>query len=379
MTKSIIMLCGKIGSGKTTYAKMLQKEKKVVVLSCDDFVLAVNDDLNKRHEIQEKISLQLFDLAKQIWLSGISVVLDFGFWHKEQRKNIKRKFEAEGIKVELYYFKCSDTETNFRIIERNNKILQNEEKGYIIDLKLKAELDEKFDEPDEEEIDVLVENTESDESILYKKERLIENIINIKDFIIEQKCSCDGADLYIRPLYIEKIYIFPNILEQLADIICSEFIKMNIEQIFAIESAVLPCAAVIANKLNVPLCVIRKSNNYRHEKFEPEIFMTNNYLSEHAVILDDALWTGKTLNDSLKLFENLKIEIPHNFYYIFDFENFMQSKEFINQKCKYYIKNKKCFVNYRELVDKAFEMKKINMKTYIETLNLFDLLGGENG
>lgn len=28
MTNSIIMLCGRIGSGKTTYAKMLQREKR---------------------------------------------------------------------------------------------------------------------------------------------------------------------------------------------------------------------------------------------------------------------------------------------------------------------------------------------------------------
>ena len=103
MINSIIMLCGRIGSGKTTYAKMLQREKKLVVLSCDDFVLAINDDLSKRHEIQEKISVQLFDLAKQIWRSGVSVILDFGFWYKEQRKHIKREFEKEGIKVELYY------------------------------------------------------------------------------------------------------------------------------------------------------------------------------------------------------------------------------------------------------------------------------------
>lgn len=90
---SIIMLCGRIGSGKTTYAKMLQKEKKMVVLSCDDFVLAVNDDIRKRHEIQKDVSLKLFDLAKQIWSSGVSVILDFGFWYKEQRKKLEKNLK----------------------------------------------------------------------------------------------------------------------------------------------------------------------------------------------------------------------------------------------------------------------------------------------
>ncbi len=374
MINSIIMLCGRIGSGKTTYAKMLQREKKLVVLSCDDFVLAINDDLSKRHEIQEKISVQLFDLAKQIWRSGVSVILDFGFWYKEQRKNIKREFEKEGIKVELYYCKCDIDETNFRIIERNNKILQNEARGYIIDLKLKKELDDKFDEPDEDEAYVLVENMEIDEDITYKnKEKLIEEILNIKEFVIEQKCLCDNVVLYIRPLYIEKIYLLPNILNLLSEIVCSEFMKMNIKHIFAIESAILPCAAVVANKLGIPLCIIRKQNNYKHEKFEPQIFVPDNYIPEHAIVFDDALWTGKTLNYSLGLFEYLKIEIPHNFYFIFDFRNFMCEKDCASEKCKEYIKNRKVLINYRILVDKAFEMKKINLETYIETIKLFEL------
>lgn len=368
------MLCGRVGSGKTTYAKKLQREKKMVVLSCDDFVLAINDDLSKRHEIQEKISVQLFDLAKQIWHSGVSVILDFGFWYKEQRKKIKREFEKEGIKVELYYCKCDIDQTNFRIAKRNNKILRNEAKGYIIDLKLKAELDDKFDEPDKDEVDVLVENMEIDEEITYKnKEKLMEEILNIKEFVIEQKCSCDDVDIYIRPLYIEKIYLLPSILNRLSEIVCSEFMKMNIKQIFAIESAILPCAAVVANKLGIPLCIIRKPNNYRHEKFEPLIFVPNNYLPEYAVVFDDALWTGKTLNYSLGLFEYLKIEIPHNFYFIFDFRNFMQEKDCANEKCKEYIKNRKVLINYRTLVDKAFKMKKINLETYTETMKSFEL------
>lgn len=372
MTNSIIMLCGRIGSGKTTYAKMLQREKKMIVLSCDDFVLAVNDDLCKRHEIQKKVSMQLFALAKQIWSNGLSVILDFGFWYKEQRKKIRREFEKEGIKVELHYCKCNINQTNSRIMQRNDKILQNKVEGYIIDLNLKAELDAKFEEPDENEVDVFVENIENNEVLTYdKKEQLIEEIINLKDFVIEQKCLCDDTVLYIRPLYIEKLYLLPYILNKLSEIICTKFTEMNIKHIFAIESAILPCAAVIANKLKIPLCVIRKADNYRHEKLEPQVFIPDNYSAEHAVIFDDALWTGKTLNYAFGLFEYLKAEIPHNLYFIFDFRNFIQEKDCANEKCKERIQNRKALINYRILIDKAFEMKKISLETYMATINLF--------
>ena len=123
-------------------------------------------------------------------------------------------------------------------MQRNDKILQNKEEGYIIDLNLKEELDAKFEEPDENEVDVFVENIENNEVLTYdKKEQLIEEIINLKDFVIEQKCLCDDTVLYIRPLYIEKLYLLPYILNKLSEIICTEFTEMNIKHIFAIESA----------------------------------------------------------------------------------------------------------------------------------------------
>lgn len=256
-------------------------------------------------------------------------------------------------------------------MERNNKILRGEVKGYIIDLQLKAKLDVKFEEPDLDEVNVLIENNEM--ITCGKKEHLIEEIINIKDFVIEQRCFCDDVVLYIRPLYIEKIYFFQDILDELSEIVCTEFMEMNIKHIFAIESAILPCAAVIANKLNIPLCIIRKASTYRHENLEPQIFITDNYSAEHAVIFDDALWTGKTLNYCLGLFENLKIEIPHNLYFIFDFRNFIKEKDCANEKCKEFIKKRKYMINYKMFVDKAYEMRKISTETYVETIKLFDL------
>lgn len=374
MTNSIIMLCGRIGSGKTTFAKKLQKRINAVVLSCDDFVIAVNDNLSRRHEIQENITFQLLNLAKQIWLSGVSVVLDFGFWYKEQRVSIKREFEKDGVIVKLCYLRCDTDQTNIRIEKRNYKILNNHEKGYIIDMNLKLELDKKFEEPDEGEIDILIQDLEDFENnINFEKEQLVNEIINISDFIIEQKCTCDDVILHIRPLYIEKIYAMPNVFDKLVNTICREFTELNIKHIFAIESAILPCASVIAIKLNVSLSVIRKYDVFCHEESEPKIFLPNNYSAEHSILLDDALWTGKTLNYCFELFEHLKLELPQNLYFIFDFRNFMPKTNCLYEKYNGLIRRRKVFLNYKTIVDKAFKAKKISYDTYIKTIGLFDI------
>lgn len=47
----VVMTCGKLCSGKTTYAKKLQKESKAVILSVDEIMLALfGQDAGEKHD-----------------------------------------------------------------------------------------------------------------------------------------------------------------------------------------------------------------------------------------------------------------------------------------------------------------------------------------
>ena len=52
----VILICGKICCGKTTYAKKLVKEQNTVLLSCDEITLALfGQYIGEKHdEIVEK-------------------------------------------------------------------------------------------------------------------------------------------------------------------------------------------------------------------------------------------------------------------------------------------------------------------------------------
>ena len=90
------MTCGKLCSGKTTYAKKLQKEGKAVILSIDEIMLAVfGKDAGEKHdEYVAGIKQYLYQKTLEIIHNGLNVVLDWGFWTKEERAFARSFFSS---------------------------------------------------------------------------------------------------------------------------------------------------------------------------------------------------------------------------------------------------------------------------------------------
>ena len=51
----IILLCGKIGSGKTTLAKQLEKEKSFVCFSADEKMLKNYGEIHDKNELEKNL------------------------------------------------------------------------------------------------------------------------------------------------------------------------------------------------------------------------------------------------------------------------------------------------------------------------------------
>jgi len=84
----VILVCGKICAGKTTYAKKLAEEIGAVILSVDEITLALfGQHLGDKHdEMVEKTKKYLFGKAAEIISVGVNVILDWGFWTREERQ-----------------------------------------------------------------------------------------------------------------------------------------------------------------------------------------------------------------------------------------------------------------------------------------------------
>lgn len=155
----VILICGRICSGKSTYAERLRVENKAVLLSIDEIMLAmfglyVGD---KHDEYVERTEKYLFDKSVEIIENGINVIFDLGLWTRDERKYAKEFYSTRGIEHEIHYLNISDAIWKERLDKRNRAVAAGELTAYPVDDNLAAKFGAIFEMPDRDEIDVWVE------------------------------------------------------------------------------------------------------------------------------------------------------------------------------------------------------------------------------
>ncbi len=152
----VMMTCGMICCGKSTYAKKLQAEHHAVILSIDDITLTLfPEGAGEMHDTYALRAEQyLLHLSMQILHAGVDVILDWGLWTKAVRNRVRQFYAAHGgIKTELHYLRIHPEEWKRRIEKRN----ASDEAAYFVDEGLLNKAAALFEEPSMEEVDVLVE------------------------------------------------------------------------------------------------------------------------------------------------------------------------------------------------------------------------------
>ncbi len=154
-----ILICGRICTGKTTYAESLCHGGKAVPLSIDGLMLAMLEPyLGDMHEVYTaRAEIYLKQKAVEIINAGCDVVLDWGFWKKARRQEIKEFFTGKGIDCKMHYLDISDREWQKRIATRNALVKNGQADAYYVDEKLAAKFRSLFEKPDKSEIDVWTE------------------------------------------------------------------------------------------------------------------------------------------------------------------------------------------------------------------------------
>lgn len=154
---TVFLICGKICSGKSYYAKTLKEKYHAVILSRDEatFDLIDNEQGDFYNLFAERVSLYLRKKAAEICKAGANVILDWGFWTKDNRTEISQYFDANGIDYEWHYVDVSDALWKQNIRERNGKIRAgNGGSDFYVDEGLLNKMISLFEAPSEEEIDV---------------------------------------------------------------------------------------------------------------------------------------------------------------------------------------------------------------------------------
>ena len=152
----VILVCGRLCSGKTTYARRLMEKGGMVLLSIDEIMLSMfGQHCGDMHEeYAARTERYLLGKDAEIVSSGIDVVLDWGFWRAEQRFRIRKYFSQMGIACEMHMLRVDDETWNARIAGRNAEVAAGREDAYFVDENLARKFAEMFEMPDAREVDV---------------------------------------------------------------------------------------------------------------------------------------------------------------------------------------------------------------------------------
>lgn len=116
------IIIGFIGSGKTTFARKLEKETGAIRFTKDEWMVRLFGNTppkDKFEEYDNKMASLATDMALKCLKAGISVIIDEGFWVKEQRDEIREKVKNVGAIPKLYYLEVPFEIMKARTLKRS--------------------------------------------------------------------------------------------------------------------------------------------------------------------------------------------------------------------------------------------------------------------
>ncbi len=119
-------------SGKTTLAQKLEQELPALRLTPDEWQLRLfgQDAAESEHDARHSlIEAMLWNIASRALELGTNVILDFGFWAREEREDYRLRAEHLGAGSEVHFLDVSEAELLRRLEERNTR---HSQESYLI-------------------------------------------------------------------------------------------------------------------------------------------------------------------------------------------------------------------------------------------------------
>jgi predicted kinase len=118
---TLFITCGVQGAGKTTLAKILEKEHNALRFTPDEWLRELYPERQSDVGPAERATMETLNwaLTKRALEIGCNVVLDFGLWGRDERDRFRREAQALGARVVLCLLDPPREELLRRLTRRN--------------------------------------------------------------------------------------------------------------------------------------------------------------------------------------------------------------------------------------------------------------------
>jgi predicted kinase len=115
---TLFLVCGLPGSGKTTLAKRLEREQSALRLAPDEWMARIVGD---GHDEARRAAVELvqWEIAQRALSLGINVILESGFWSRQEREVFRERARELGADTKLHYLEVPIEELKSRLARRN--------------------------------------------------------------------------------------------------------------------------------------------------------------------------------------------------------------------------------------------------------------------
>jgi len=111
-------------SGKTTLAKQLERDQSALRLTPDEWQIGLfgQDAQEPEHDARHGfIEAMLWKIASRALELGTNVILDYGFWAREEREDFRLRARRLGASSEVHFLDVPDEELLRRLAARNSQ------------------------------------------------------------------------------------------------------------------------------------------------------------------------------------------------------------------------------------------------------------------
>ena len=111
-------------SGKSTLAQKIEREQSALRLTPDEWQIRLfgQDAEDRQHDARHTlIEMLLWKVASRALELGTNVILDFGFWAREEREDYRSRAKDLGASSEVHFLDVPTDELMRRLMARNSQ------------------------------------------------------------------------------------------------------------------------------------------------------------------------------------------------------------------------------------------------------------------